>query len=139
MRWLSKNTIYSIYKNQPASKGVVEIINLYDHRYFEIAIDGFIIESLYKRSFESTVVKPSFIKQCVEHSGVSEDKLLFVIVEWMDLGDENMPDYDANDCNEYDQFIDLLTATPNIKWKNKLGRSFVKEFATGIEQLEKLV
>lgn len=130
------NTIYSIYKKQPVPKGLVEIINLYENKYFHIAIDGVIIESTHKESFESTVLKRSFIEKCVKHSGVSENDLFFVIIDWIDLGDENIPDYDANDFEEYDQFIDFLTQNPNVKWRNKWG-SFVKEFATGVNELEK--
>lgn len=131
-------TIYSVYKNEPIPKGLVEIINTYDNRYHEIAIDGEIIDSTYKQGFEQTVLKRSFIKECVKKSGVSEDELQFVIINWENLADTIVPDYDANDFGNYQDFIDFLDQNPSIQWTDKYG-SFVKELALGVKQLEKRI
>lgn len=133
-------TVYSIYKNTNPQPGLVEIINMYDNRYFSIAIDGQIIRTTYKESYESTVLKRAFIKECVKISGVDEDNLQFVYIDWESFGEENLVNYDANDYDEYQNMIDVFSIHPNIqfKWRDKY-RQFVEVLATGIDELEEKI
>lgn len=133
-------TVYSIYKNTNPQPGLGEIINMYDNRYFSIAIDGQIIRTTYKESYESTVLKRAFIKECVKISGVDEDNLQFVYIDWESFGEENLVNYDANDYDEYQNMIDVFSIHPNVqfKWRDKY-REFVKVLATGIDELEEKI
>ena len=133
-------TVYSIYKNTNPQPGLVEIINMYDNRYFSIAIDGQIIRTTYKESYEATVLKRAFIKECVKISGVDEDNLQFVYIDWESFGEENLVNYDANDYDEYQNMIDVFSIHPNVqfKWRDKY-REFVKVLATGIDELEEKI
>lgn len=134
-------TVYSIYTNTPPQPGVVEILNMYDNRYFSIAIDGQIISTTYKESYESTVLKRSFIKKCVKISGVNEDKLQFVYIDWESFFEENFIDnYDANDYDEYSSIIHAFASNPNtqFQWKTQYIK-FVEVLAIGINELEKKI
>ena len=132
-------TIYSIYQNQNLQPGIVEIINMYDGRYYSIAIDGQIIAKTQKESYEKTVLKRSFIKKCSKISGVDENNLIFVHIDFEEFGDTNMTDYDANDFDEYSEFTDFFNQNPNIKFVWATYSPFVKILATGIDNLDKII
>lgn len=102
-------TIFNtINPTKSVKKGLVEIIDVHDSNYYVIALDGKIIEMTYKQSYEQTVLKRSFIKQCTIVSDVDEESLVFVLIDWYDLFcAEN--DYDANDyLQDYSAFIEKL-------------------------------
>lgn len=133
-------TIHSIYSKSQPQPGVVEIINLYDNRYFALSIDGQIIATTSKESYESTVLKRSFIKQCVKISGVDEDSLQFIYIDWEEFCEANISHYDANDYEEYDNFIQVFLQNPNqnFQWSSKYFQ-FVKILAVGISNLEQII
>lgn len=133
-------TVYSIYLKSQPNPGVVEIINLYDNRYFSLAIDGQIIATTEKQSYESTVLKRSFIKNCVKISGVDEDNLQFVYINWEDFCETNGYDYDANNYDEYESIIEALLQNPNqnFLWRDKYSQ-FIKVLAVGIDNLENIL
>lgn len=133
-------TIYSIYKNEESKPGLVEIINMYGGNYYSIAIDGEIIRTTYKESYESTVLKRAFIKECVKASGVDEDNLRFVYINWEEFGNTNLSNYDANDYEEYENILEVFSNNPTtqFQWKDKYS-VFVKELATGIDELEQII
>lgn len=125
-------TIYNLsFPTNPIHKGLVEIIDTYDNNYYVLAIDGQVIETTYKQSYEKAVLKRSFIKQCCEISGLNEEELSFVFINWEQFGDDNTPDYDCNDyLDDYHPYMNCITHY------GPLPAKYIEFLATGITELE---
>lgn len=128
-------TIYNYcHPEKEITKGLIEIINLYEHNYYILALDGKVIEEIYKDSFETTVLKRSFINPCCKKAGVLENELHFVKIDWHNFASQVIDDYDANDFfGSYKGFINFLDEHGNI-WEN-----CVKHIAKGINELEEYI
>jgi hypothetical protein len=134
------NTIYNfIFKDEPVEKGVVEIIQSYDGHYYDIALDGEIVEDIYKKSYIPTLLSRKFIKECCKASGKTEDELVFVMYDFYYFGDDHDPSgcFDTNDYGTYEAQLDLIKkhvvdekSLANFKSKYVDYRYF------GIEQIE---
>lgn len=117
--------------NQIAS-GLVEIVNLYDNNYFSIFIDKTEVAQTYKESFPKTVIKRSFIKECVQKSGVPETALQFVYIDFETYARNAVSaNYDCNDfLGDYQAMEDFIAIHGKIKSRE------ISYLAKGIEALE---
>lgn len=125
------STVYNLHFT-PVEKGLVEIMDVYGGSYFAIAVDGQIIENIFKESFEPTVLKRKFIKKCCEVSGQTEDKLVFVLVDWYGAAvDDN---YDSNEyLDDYQNYLN------HISQNGLLQTTDFRLLAVGVEQLEEVL
>jgi hypothetical protein len=113
--------------------GIVDVVNVYDFRYFNIYLDGELIDEIRKDEPWKTILKRSFIKECVTKSGVDEEQLKFVLFDLYDFGEDLEPHYDANDYDNYADILNLIKKHPGAKGKY---RPYAEIFAIGITELE---
>lgn len=124
------NTIYNtVFPKKKISAGLVEFINVYDYRYYMIAVDGVIIDQTHKDDYSKTALKKKFIKECCKASGVDEANLQFVEIEWEDFADKITSDYDANDFMNYQAFVDFLN-------QHKMSEECITYLAKGVDDLQ---
>lgn len=100
------------------ARGLVEIIDVHGGSYFHIYVDGHLADSIYKDGFEATVLSRRFIKSAVKLSGVKEEQLCFVRVDWYIHGFNAMKGaYDANNFNAYPSYAaaHLAAGSPPAK------------------------
>lgn len=134
------DTIYNfLHKDQPIEKGVVEVIQRYDESYFDLALDGEILEQIYKDSYIPTLLSRKFIKQCCKLSGKTEDELVFVRYDFYDFGDDNDPSgyFDTNDYEDYeDQLSFMKQHIVDEKSLNEFKLKHLSYHYVGIDALE---
>ena len=115
-----------------SSKGIVEIVSYYDASYNGIYIDGELITTT-EDGFITELISRKVIKQCVAHSGVSDDALVFMYVDFESYGRKVLTDYDANDyLGDYAATLAVVQTHGPIPSQG--GR--VQCIATGIDALE---
>lgn len=129
-------TIFDLFNSniQLPSKGIVDIVDIHDGNYFNIFLDGELIDTVYKNSWGTTVLKRSFIQKCVKKSGVDAENLRFILVDLYLFGETQTPDYDSNDYGSYSAIISLIKKYPHAP-KPRYG-NYVELIATGVTELE---
>ncbi len=124
----SIDTVYSLQSKKPL-KGLVEIFHTHDEGYYAVALDGQMLLDIHKNdSVASSVMSRSFMKECKKISGIDEDKLHFVFIDWFDFAQVLDENYDANDFDEYPAYLDFVASngSPNTKHVKYLGQGIEK-------------
>lgn len=131
----SMQTIFNIFNpnNQLPPKGIVDIVDIHDRNYFNIFLDGELVEQIYKDDWIPKVLKRSFINNCVKKSGVDAENIRFVLFDLYLFGETLLPDYDSNDYESYDDIISAVKKHPGAK---PTYGNYVEFLATGISELE---
>lgn len=116
--------------------GLVETVQTYEGYVTLIFVDGQLVESLYKQEFEPTLLKRSFIQKACSISGVDEDSLRFVFIDWHAYGLRCAKQAGAfYDANEYEDYASLLNAFQ--AWGRSSAQPFeARSLGVGIRDLE---
>lgn len=135
---INMQRVYNLrYPEKAIQKGLVEMVDLFNGRFYSLFVDGQFITYTHEKSFETEVLKRSFIKQALKISGVTEEELHFVIVNVHDfMGNDD--EYEGNFYMEDDGYENLLNII------NKGGVTNMKDyqchlFAVGVSDLESKV
>lgn len=106
------NTVYEmIYGSfEPA---LIEIFDVYDGRYFYIAVNGRVVDFHRKTPMASVIFKRSIEKTiAAEIPFIEPSQWHFVGYRWQEYGDDlevrGFLNYDANDFEEYDHFLQCV-------------------------------
>lgn len=103
------DTIYNfLYQNEPIEKGVIEIIQRYDGNYYDIALDGVMVEDMYKEDYTPTILSRKFIKKCCKITGKTENELVFAMYNFYWFGERHVTDFDTNDYESYEEKFKLI-------------------------------
>jgi len=90
-------------------KGQIVIVNVYDNRYWNIFLDGDLVASPHKKSFTDYVLRQSYRKEWAKMARVQESELKYSLIDLYEH--ENIiPDYDANDFDEYQDVVNCCKA-----------------------------
>jgi hypothetical protein len=113
------NTVYNLLNpNEPVSKGMIEVFNMYDYRIYLIALDGKSIDTVDSSDYEDYILDTKFLKKCLKQSGVAAKDLMFALYDFQVFANQatnNM--YDVNNygykdiynlVNNHIQHEDLL-------------------------------
>lgn len=99
-------------------KGQILIVNLYDNRYWNIFLDGDLVVSPHKEEFTDYVLKKMCRKEWAEIAGVQESGLKYSLIDLYEY-EGVIPDYDANDFDEYQDVINCCkTNSINYVFQN---------------------
>lgn len=85
-------------------KGQIVIVNLYDNRYWNIFLDGVLVDSPHKESFTDYVLRKSYRKEWAKIAGVKETELKYSLID-LYAHEAVISDYDANDFDEYQDVV----------------------------------
>ena len=97
------------------AKGHVEIINMHGGSYWNIYLDGELVDQTYKEMYDASVLRRSNRREWASSIGVHEDDLRYTCYDlYHGLSGASFADYDANDYEEYAPLMAFL-ASENIK------------------------
>lgn len=85
-------------------KGHVEIVNVYDNRYWNIFVDGVLVFETHKEAFNDYIFKRTHRQEIAKVAGVDAEDLIYSIYDTFESDLEEtgaVPDYDANDYTDY--------------------------------------
>ncbi len=88
--------------------GNVEFVDVYDHRYFNVYVNGVSYGSTHKHSWTDWAFKNSIRKEWAKMAGVTVDELRYTCYDlYSKLVYDD--DYDANDFDEYVVVMKAIT------------------------------
>lgn len=87
------------------NKGHVEIVAVYDCRYWNFYVDGVYTPGTYKGYFTEDIFRSGVRKELAEMAGVKPEDLRFTVyTEFENQMSAHVPDYDGNDYEDYSAF-----------------------------------
>lgn len=101
------------------NKGHVEIVAVYDRRYWNFYVDGVYTPGTYKGCFTEDIFRSDVRKHLAKMAGVKPQDLRFTVYsQFEDQMAAHRPDYDANDYDDYSAFqnaVQTYGITPDAK------------------------
>lgn len=111
----------------PTLGGHVEIFDVYDHRFYEVFIDGYPFCPIEKKHFMQEISKSSLRASLADAAGVKPDDLRYTVYDIYTKADKD-PNYDANDYNQaYQACVDAVARYNVQPWPNKVDIEYLEK------------